>query len=390
MKKFDLCIVGGGMVGAATAIGCAQQGYSVCLIEPNPPSPYEPQQAPDLRVSAINMHSVELLKQLGVWSHITQMRLTPYNGLECWEQETAKTRFDAADVNYPQLGYFIENRLLQIALLEQISQTFMDNVTLVSNTSVKIIDVETGEVELDDSQTIKAALIIGADGANSQVRKAAGIGVTGWRYGQNANVISVKMHQSFDPVTWQQFTPTGPLAFLPMHEKFASLVWYADQSTTDFIKSASNAELMTAIKQAFPKQLGDFDILDKAYFPLIRSHANQYYSGKALLLGDAAHTINPLAGQGVNLGFKDVSCFLNYLEKYGVSDVSSLYSRYQRNRKPQNLLMMSAMDLIYATFSNNITPIKVMRNLGLKVADSAGLLKVGVLKYAMGLASLKE
>ncbi|MEC9024743.1 MAG: FAD-dependent monooxygenase, partial [Pseudomonadota bacterium] len=310
----DFCINGGGMVGAALALGLAQQQFKVAVIEPYLPAPFNAETGPDLRVSAISEASVTLLKALGAWEHIAAMRVKPYTGLSVWDDPAHRTDFTAQSIDMPQLGFFVENRLLQLGCHHALKQ--FDNVELITGQTVQDIQLtNTAKVSLSNGRTIEASWLVGADGANSQVRKAAGIGTTGWQYAQQAMGITIKMENAVEPVTWQQFTSSGPKAFLPMFDNFASLVWYDSPDELKRIKSLKASQLESEILKTFPDELtrngNSFSVIDKAIFPLTRSHANHYVKGCCALVGDAAHTINPLAGQGVNLGFKDVETFLS-------------------------------------------------------------------------------
>jgi 2-octaprenyl-3-methyl-6-methoxy-1,4-benzoquinol hydroxylase len=380
----DVCVFGAGMVGAASACALAQQGLRIALIEPYLPKPFSSEQAPELRVSALNRHSMNLLASLKALPYIEQMRFRSYDSLEVWEDSLSKTIFSAQDLGETQLGIFAENRIIQLALLRSISESYGDNIQIVKDKAQKV-DVTDASVELQSGAKIQAKFLLGADGAQSQIRKAAGIGQTGWQYQQRANIICISMHQAIEDTTWQQFTPTGPLALLPMHDNFASLVWYADDESSAYIQSLDNEALKAAILERFPSRLADFDIINKAGFGLTRMHANQYWRHKAVLAGDAAHTINPLAGQGVNLGFKDVSALSDAVKEHGLHDLSGAFKMYEKQRRAQNLLMMSAMDALYVTFSNDIAPLKFARNTALMLAQRAGGLKNRALKYAMGI-----
>ncbi|GLR69525.1 FAD-dependent oxidoreductase [Agaribacter marinus] len=385
MKNVDICIIGGGMIGSATALACAKQGYSVCVIEPRMPQNFHPEQAPDLRVSALNLHSINVLKDLGAWEHIINMRCKAYHGLVCWESNDAKTEFYANDVKQDKLGYFVENRILQLALLNEIHTSHKKSVTVLNDCKATNIDIELGVIALDTNESIAATIIIAADGANSATRTTCGIGVDGWAYKQKANVFSIKLRAPMPSVTWQQFTPTGPLAFLPMHDNYASLVWYADTSMSNRLQKMTNEQLQALIAATFPQALNEFELLARGGFPIVRRHAKQYYQSRLMLIGDAAHSINPLAGQGVNLGFKDISAFIVALSDGGLDKYQDVFKQYARQRRMKNLAMMTAMDVIYAGFSNDFAPIKLLRNAGLKLANNAGALKQQALKYAMGI-----
>ncbi|MDW5284313.1 FAD-dependent monooxygenase [Alteromonas macleodii] len=396
----DFCINGGGMVGAALALGLAQQQFKVAVIEPYLPAPFNAETGPDLRVSAISEASVTLLKALGAWEHIAAMRVKPYTGLSVWDDPAHRTDFTAQSIDMPQLGFFVENRLLQLGCHHALKQ--FDNVELITGQTVQDIQLtNTANVSLSNGRTIEASWLVGADGANSQVRKAAGIGTTGWQYAQQAMGITIKMENAVEPVTWQQFTSSGPKAFLPMFDNFASLVWYDSPDELKRIKSLKASQLESEILKTFPDELtrngNRFSVIDKAIFPLTRSHANHYVKGCCALVGDAAHTINPLAGQGVNLGFKDVETFLSVcteFKPFGSDNALSLtdkvfsqrlISNYEKPRKRDNLVMMTAMDGFYTLFSNDVAPIKWIRNQLLSVAQRIEPAKQEVLKYAIGL-----
>lgn len=396
---FDFCINGGGMVGATLALGLAQQQFKVAVIEPYLPAPFKPEDGPDLRVSAISEASVTLLKALGAWEHIAAMRVKPYTGLSVWDDPSHRTDFTAHSIDMPQLGYFVENRLLQLGCHKALTQ--FDNVEIISGQKVEGIRLTTtANVNLSNGRTLEAKWLVGADGANSQVRKAAGIGTTGWQYAQQAMGITIKMENAVEPITWQQFTSSGPKAFLPMFDNYASLVWYDTPDELKRIKSLKPSQLESEILKTFPEELtkgkNSFSVIDKAIFPLTRSHANHYVKGCCVLIGDAAHTINPLAGQGVNLGFKDVEAFLSVSSNFKTNSTANdlltdgafshmLFSNYERPRKRDNLMMMTAMDGFYTLFSNDVAPIKWIRNQLLSVAQRIEPAKQEVLKYAIGL-----
>jgi 2-octaprenyl-3-methyl-6-methoxy-1,4-benzoquinol hydroxylase len=386
MRKVEFAVVGGGMVGAATALGLAQQGRNVALIEPHPPQAFDLEQPMDLRISAISMASVGLLQQLGAWKAITQMRLCAYKGLETWEHLACKTSFSAAELGLEQLGYMVENRVVQLGLWQQFSS--YPNLTLSCPDTIESIEFsETNVIRLSSGEEIVADWIIGADGANSKVRALANIGVTAWDYRHHCMLINVTTEHAQSDVTWQQFFPSGPRSYLPLLGNQASLVWYDSPQRIRQLSAMNAAQLKNEIEAFFPKQLGTVEVLDHGSFPLVRRHAQRYVSRRCVLVGDAAHTINPLAGQGVNLGFKDVRELLKQTDtEWSNSSLSQkAFVRYERIRSADNLVMQSGMDLFYKAFSNDITPLKVVRNLALKTAHHAGPLKKLALRYALGL-----
>ncbi|WP_217540864.1 2-octaprenyl-3-methyl-6-methoxy-1,4-benzoquinol hydroxylase [Vibrio metschnikovii] len=384
MNKFDVVVVGGGMVGAAAALGFAKQGRRVALVEGYAPQPFSPEQPMDVRISAISQTSVDLLQSLGAWSAIAEMRLCPYRRLETWEHPECRTRFSSDSLGLAQLGFMVENRILQLGLWGQFA--LYPNLTLFCPDQLSHIDFSTElkTITLQSGQVLHSQWIIGADGAQSQVRKMAQIGITAWDYRQHCMLINVVTEKPQQDMTWQQFFPSGPRSFLPLTGHQASLVWYDSPQRIKQLANLSLSQLREEILNHFPQELGDIEVLQHGHFPLTRRHAQCYVKQGCILVGDAAHTINPLAGQGVNLGFKDVSVLLAVTKDVSVF-ADTHFSQYQRQRRPDNLLMQTGMDVFYKTFSNDKLPLKVMRNALLKGADYTGPIKQQVLRYALGL-----
>jgi len=388
MKHFDCVVIGGGMVGAATALSLAQLGLKVAVVEQVAPKTFSPEQAFDLRVSAISLASEHLLSQLGIWQQLQLWRSAPYKRLAVWETEASYTEFDADSIGQSHLGHIIENRLIQSALWQKIEQE--DNLTLFCPETLISFNRAQGQIELSlKNQSITTKLLVAADGANSKVRQMAGIGITGWDYQQSAMLINVETEVAQQDITWQQFFETGPLAMLPMPGKNASLVWYHHRDEIKRLSSLSNEQLTSEIAKTFPERLGAIKVNAKGAFPLTRRHANQYQQQGVLLVGDAAHTINPMAGQGVNLGFKDVKALQMVIaEAIGQGECwheAKVLERYESIRRRDNLLMMSAMDALYAGFSHPSPLVKLFRNAGLMLANRAPVLKSKALAYACGI-----
>lgn len=389
-QKFDMIVVGAGMIGATTALGLAQEGWQVALLEQQSPQPYDAAQIPDVRVSAISCASVELLKQLGAWKRVLQMRSAPYRKLETWEQHDSNVIFDAESLGLPELGHMVENRILQLALWQEFEH--YPNLTLLCPAELKSMQRQDAhkmwQLELADGTQLTTKLIIGADGARSQVRQLAGVGSRGWQYRQSCMLITVKTEQPQQDVTWQQFFPSGPRAFLPLFEQWASLVWYDSPARIRQLQAMPMAQLGQEIFQAFPDRLGKVTPIAAGSFPLTRHHASHYVREGLVLLGDAAHTINPLAGQGVNLGYRDVDTLLKVLinarELLEEWDSLPVLMRYQRRRMPDNLIMQAGMDLFHTAFSHDLPGLKTMRNLALMAAQRSGMMKKLALKYALG------
>lgn len=385
IRHTDVAVIGGGMVGGALALGLAQNGFSVVVLDKAPPPAFDPTAQPDVRISAISAASVQLLRSLGVWDAVLAMRAHPWRRLETWEWQTAHVVFDAAELKLPNLGYMVENNVLQLALWQALEAHPL--VTLLHGSALN--EIHGQHLHLADDTEIVARLVVGADGAQSQVRQLAGIGVHGWQYPQSCMLITVKSENEPGDSTWQQFTPTGPRAFLPLYDNWASLVWYDTPARIRQLQSLSMTQLQREISAHFPARLGNVTPVAAGAFPLTRRHALQYVQPGLVLVGDAAHTIHPLAGQGVNLGYRDVDALLDVLANARSvgEDWASLpvLERYQSRRRVDNLLMQSGMDLFYAGFSNDLGPLQILRNVGLMAAQRAGVLKRQALKYALGL-----
>ena len=393
MVNFDCVVVGGGMVGAASALSLAELGLTVAVVEQAAPKAYSVEQPFDLRVSAISLASEHLLRQLGAWQQLVDWRCCPYQKLGVWEQAFAYTEFNAEDIKQSHLGHIVENRLLQLSLWQKLEHH--TNITLFCPETLNAVNQNPEYVELALSQSkIRAKLLVAADGANSKVRQLVNIGITGWDYQQSAMLINVETKAAQENITWQQFFETGPVAMLPLAGNseiggYASLVWYHQREEIKRLASLTNSQLQKEITDNFPQRLGEVKVIDKAAFPLTRRHANHYHKGRVVLLGDAAHTINPMAGQGVNLGFKDVTG-LNTMIANAISNSDcwhdpSVLARYEKQRRKDNLLMMSTMDALYSAFSHPSPMIKTARNVGLLFANKVPFFKNKALAYACGI-----
>ncbi|WP_221074214.1 FAD-dependent monooxygenase [Agarivorans aestuarii] len=382
MEKFDVVVVGGGMIGAASAQGFALQGLSVLMLESFEPKAFDTNQPIDLRVSAISHASVNLLKQLDAWSAISAMRLCPYQQLQVWEDPQDKLIFDSAQLNLPELGFMLENRIIQLGLWQAneragVSRKIVQTSQLISNS-------QQGVELLVDDVSLSASLMVVADGANSKMREQLGLGISAWDYRHDCFAINVKLDAPQQTATWQQFYPTGPRALLPLANQHAALIWYDAKATIQELKQLSKAQLKQRIESEFPRLPGEIEILDSASFPLTRRHVGNYVKHSAVVIGDAAHTINPLAGQGVNLGYRDVKCLLEQVERYGIGNKDKALSRFEVRRKPDNHVMQSGMDLFYLMFSNSLPPLQAMRKLAIKSVQQSGPVKDWALKYALG------
>lgn len=381
-KVYDVAIVGGGMVGAALAVALGQAGKTVALLERQAATPVAPDAEFDLRISALNRRSEAFLRQLGVWQHLLPQRLQPYQSLMAFETDSSRLEFTAAELAETHLGHMVENLHLQQALWQQLPATVSLFCPVTVHSYQELADCACLQTSAGE---IRADLLVAADGASSQLKQLAGIGSNGWQYQQACLLVHVQTAQPSTQQTWQQFTEQGPRAYLPLPGHDASLVWYDDHVRVQQLAQLAPEQLAVEIRQHFPAWLGDFCVQKAGYFPLTRSHANHYVKGRVVLCGDAAHTINPLAGQGVNLGFADVELLAQLLTAAECADWPQTLLQYQQQRQRANLLMMSAMDVFYQVFKQPLSPIRLARRLGLQLAANAGPLKKLVGKYAAGL-----
>ncbi len=378
------------MVGAAVACSLGGSLLKVAVIENSPPAPYAPDQPHDMRVSALSIASKNILETVGAWEGVVNRRFCPFRRMRVWET-AGDTEFCSDDINYPELGYIVENRVTQLALLERL-QAF-DNIELICPVSIKKINYvagKPGEVELEDGRILSANVLVAADGGQSRVRQTVGLGVTSWDYKQHALVIYIETAYGQQDITWQRFLPSGPQAFLPLTGHYGSIVWYNSPDEVNRLKTLSFEALKDELVVAFPDCLGQVNnVLGVASFPLKRQHAQSYVKPGVVLVGDAAHMINPLAGQGVNIGLLDAAALGEVLleaVKEGL-DLGSLtvLKRYEKMRRNENLKMMTVMDIFYQVFSNEVLPLKLIRNLGLGLAERILPAKNKVMRSAMGL-----
>ena len=405
-QAFDIVIVGAGMVGAALATGLGRSGFRVALVDRGSAPEFDPSLPPDIRVSALSAGSERYLNDLDVWPSMLAMRATPYARLAVWDEtrhplsnllprKVADVVFDAGNLSARHLGHIVENRITQQALWN--SAAALHSVSLFPDNAVSHLENGNNHaaVTLEDGTELECQLVVGADGAASGVRELAGIGVTRDQYQQQAMVISVRYQGAVEDITWQSFYPSGPRAFLPLHsagngESWASLVWYDSPEQLAHLKSLDDRALMAEIQNAFPPELPLLTHIEaKASFPIARQHAKTYVNNRVVLAGDAAHTINPLAGQGVNLGFQDALCLQTVIReaKRAGCDLAdpAWLTKYEQQRRPANRRMMMAMDVFYHLFSNRTPPLHLLRNLGLGAAKAMPFARNRVAKYAMGI-----
>lgn len=404
----DIMIVGGGMVGSALALGLAQQGWHVVLVEASPLASLQTAAQPatgvddfEPRVSAISMASQRLLEGLGAWAEVAAGRHCPYQMMTVWDAEgTGRIEFDAAEMRAEALGTIVENRHIVRALFNALEAS---PATIISGAKVAgwLASGPDGEggsapgIRLENGQQLRARLVVAADGAQSRLRQLVGLPTREWDYDQQAIVATVRSKQVHQYTARQSFYRTGPLALLPLQadngdEHFCSIVWSQDTLEARRLMALDDAAFNAELARAIELPEDSIEAISCRFaFPLRQRHAMDYTAPGFALVGDAAHSIHPLAGQGANLGYGDVAVLLEELKrarKLGLNPGDALVlGRYQRRRKSENLTMMAAMEGLKQLFGRDELPLRWLRNQGMNWLNQLAPLKNRLAAEAMGL-----
>jgi 2-polyprenylphenol 6-hydroxylase len=386
-QHYDVIIVGGGMVGATLAAALSeQQSLNIALIEAREVSPLLDTDKPDLRVSALTQASEILLKNLAIWPLLKENRISPFSNMKVWETQSSLLHFDSADIGEKLLGNIVENRNLQLASLQRCQQ--QKNIEFLC--PAKPAALSKNSLTLEDGRKLTADLIVGADGVQSLLRDWKYIQVHGWDYQQSAVVCTVTTEKSHQKTAWQRFLPEGPLAFLPLKDEYqCSIVWSNSTEEAELLSKLDDDKFKSILEKAFQHTLGDIvDVSKRANFPLKLRHADHYIEQGFALVGDAAHTIHPLAGQGVNIGLLDAATLAEIViaaHQKG-RNIGSLHTlkKYQRRRKGDNLAMQFTMDAFKRVFASDLEPIRWARRIGLKTVNQSSLLKNLFMHQASG------
>ncbi|MCW0503765.1 FAD-dependent 2-octaprenylphenol hydroxylase [Aeromonas piscicola] len=396
MQNVDVVIVGGGMVGLGLAAALKQSGLKLAIVEGHLPDPALGD-APDNRVSALSLASQRILQQVGAWTGIAARRLQPYEKMQVWEQDSfGQIGFDAAGLRQAALGHIVENRVIQLALLEAIlggNAGEADNIQLLS--PARAASLQSGEAGslllLDDGRALSAKLVVAADGAHSWVRRQADIPLTSWDYGHHALVATVRCAEPHEAVARQIFTPEGPLAFLPLWQPdLCSIVWSVPAARAEALCQCDDEQFNRQLTTAFDGRLGLCKVEGaRSAIPLTARYARDFARERLVLVGDAAHTIHPLAGQGVNLGLLDAAALAEQIVQThragrDIGLLANLRS-YERWRKSEAARMLAAMEGLKRLFSGANPLKKLVRGVGLCAFDALAPFKQGVIRAAMGL-----
>ncbi|HKM14619.1 MAG TPA: FAD-dependent monooxygenase [Marinospirillum sp.] len=402
-KAYDLVIVGGGMAGMALAAGLAQTHLKLAIVDIAERPPNWQATTFNSRVSALSETSRQLLDRLGAWSAMQKLRVNPYQGMRVWDsQGTAEVAFSAAEAGVAHLGYLVENSVTQLGLLDVVAkQTNLDWYLGVEAVAISDALNNQGQrrITLSNGIALTAVLIVGADGANSRIRTLGAFKTREWNYGHHALVTSVRMEKSHSNAAWQSFSQQGILAFLPLNldgdNHWCSIVWSTHPEQAAELMHLDATAFNQRLTAAFEGRLGQVEFSEKReVVPLRQRHAINYVKSGLVLIADAAHTIHPLAGQGINLGFADVAALTQVIKQAVINKQPlgslTVLNAYQHQRKPDNLAMMALMESFKHLFASQNLPVLLLRNLGMKLVNTNPWIKRQLITQALGLRVLAQ
>ena len=377
----QVLIIGGGVVGLTAALGLSRLGHDVSVIDGGSLEVSALLSDFEARVYAINEASAALFKAQNVWSFIKEQRLSPYEKMTVWQASGGRLSFDSREVAKPELGFIIESKVIKNALIQALS--LKPNVSLHQN--IKLTDLSISEekvVAVSKEENFHGQLLLACDGANSWVRKSLQVPVEVRPYGHHAMTATVKTAYPHKKTAYQCFTEDGPLAFLPLAKRdCSSIVWSASEEKINQLLKLDERCFCEALSDAFQHKLGDVSEVSQRFsFPLVERHIKHYIRPGVVFLGDAAHTIHPLAGLGVNLGLSDVACFLRVSEDGNNFSYSSL-RKYERERKAANVMAIKAMAMIKQCYSPNGMP-SWLRGAGMSMINQVSPIKKALMDLA--------
>ncbi|MDN5873756.1 MAG: UbiH/UbiF/VisC/COQ6 family ubiquinone biosynthesis hydroxylase [Sinobacteraceae bacterium] len=390
-RDVQVAIIGAGPVGCVLALALARAGVSTALIEARQPPAWNEAET-DLRVFALSRASQNILTRLDLWSSIAAARASAYGAMEVWEANgQGRVRFAAADVGEPDLGHIVEGNLLAATLAERVRNTH--DIVWHCPEKLERLNVHDEGVELllSSGKRINAQIAVGADGARSPTRQLAGIEVDEKPYKQTAVVAHLRPEKSHGGAARQIFRPNGPLALLPLSDGRVSIVWSTSPEEAEQLLNLDEAAFGNAVAKASEHALGHLTLESKrASFPLHRLHAKSYVAPRVVLVGDAAHVVHPLAGQGMNLGLLDAAALAEVITdaKRAGRDVDDylVLRRYERWRHGENLAAQTALTGFKQLFGLDSDSVRNLRGAGMKLFDLAGPVKRQTIRIALGTA----
>ncbi|MFT4926439.1 MAG: 2-octaprenylphenol hydroxylase [Phenylobacterium sp.] len=404
MISTDIVIVGGGCVGLTLALALAEKNIPVAVIDSQPQQ--QPLLAePELRVSALSASSQAVFTRLGVWQDMLDTRATPYKSMHVWEKDSfGSITFAAEQIHYSELGHIVENKVIRNALVNKLAK-YDDVATLLFDQTVEQMNVGEREVlvTLSNGQPVIGQLLVAADGANSFVRQQMQLPLTFWDYEHTAIVATIKTELPHQHQAAQCFLPDGPLAFLPLsfapnasadgeadNEHYCSIVWSTSPEHAKLLIDSDDESFNRQLTTAFDGRLGLCEVVsDRMSFPLKMRYARQWVKPRVALIGDAAHTIHPLAGLGMNLGLLDAATLAQTIIAHKNNDkdpgVVAHLRHFERWRKSEAQTLIAAMEGLKRVFSGTNPVLKLIRSTGLSLADNVLPAKHEIIKRAMGL-----
>jgi 2-octaprenylphenol hydroxylase len=385
-EAYQVVVVGSGAVGATLACFLARSGVHTALVEAREPAAFDPEEV-DLRVFAVSRATQRVWSHLGAWDSIAACRVSPYRAMEVWDARgRGRIHFDAAELGEPDLGHIVENRLIQATLFELAQSLDTLDVYCPATPEELLVDDGGAALTLADGRVLQSQLVVAADGARSRIRELAGIDVRSQAYGQQALVAHVRTEIAHGETARQVFLPEGPLAFLPLADGRCSIVWSADDARAEALRALDEAEFLAELTAASEGVLGQIvETTQRVGFPLAAAHAQHYVQPRIALIGDAAHTVHPLAGQGVNLGVLDAAALAEVLASGDDLGELALLRRYERWRRGENLAMQTAFSGFKLLFGTRLPLVPILRSAGLGLVDRMSPVKNAFMRRAMGL-----
>ena len=398
-SKYDIAIAGGGIVGLISAIllrkSRAFSESDIYIVEKNEKKRFIARKDIDIRVSAISAGSIQILKKINVWDKLIQERIFRYSNMCVWDggdsiEGDSRIDFSSDQYGYRELGYIIENFQLQTRLIELAES--LDVKILFDSEIESISQLDSSDkisIGIINSGSLEVDLLIGADGSESKTRQLMNLNVRKHNYSQSALITNVECEKHHCNTAFQRFLKHGPIALLPLGEKRSSIVWSTSPEEATFASKLSNEKLSSLLSEKSDHVLGELKVIsEKAIYPLIYQHSKKYIEKNFVVVGDAAHTIHPLAGQGINLGIADAIELTGVLEdsilKGGyIGDISTLRT-YERSRKSSNSLMLNFVHILNKLFSSRYITIINMRKIGMKIFNKTKLIKHQAIKTALG------
>ena len=397
-RPFDIVIVGAGITGLTVAALLANsknaERLRVTIVDAGKRPAFDLSEDVSLRVSAIASGSTEIFASIGVWQDIVSQRACPYRDMRVWDasgyfEGPDTLRFEAAEFAVSELGFIVENTLIQHAVLQQLDAV---NQAVEFETPIKSIaqTAERFSVDFANGDSTTADLIVGADGTGSFVRNSAGISVDAWAYPQSAFVTHLRPEKSHQHTAWQRFLRNGPVALLPLQDGRVSVVWSTTPEEADKAIAASDDELSKMLSEATDHVLGRLAPEGpRASFPLKAQHANNYVLPGLALIGDAAHAVHPLAGQGANLGLADAARLVSVLDEAIGNDEHPgdlpVLRRYERARKGANQTMLYFIDSLNRLFLSESDSVAKLRGSGMRLFNLSGPIRERAVHVALGL-----